>query len=252
LGDTATLRLGLAYRDPNDDKFNALLRYEYRKNPAIIPDTILFGSGTGAVDHVLAAEAIYAPNWRWEFYGKFALRSSTSYLADDLVNTGLVTLAQARATYRLGYKWDLVGEARWINQPGVGYSETGLVAEVGYYLTPNLRLAAGYMFGRVGDRDFDTNSRSSGGPYLGVTIKLNELFNGFGQQRVPSPQQPPSTPVAAAPASEIHLPLRSSLPLLPLPPPFRRPSPFSPAPNSPPWHCLLFSHPSVSLTRTPR
>ncbi|MBW4471444.1 MAG: TonB-dependent receptor [Stenomitos rutilans HA7619-LM2] len=202
LGDTATLKLGLAYRDPNDDKFNALLRYEYRKNPSTIPDTILFGSGTGSVDHVLAAEAIYAPNWRWEFYGKFALRSSTSYLADDFVNTGLVTLGQVRATYRLGYQWDLVGEARWINQPGVGYSETGLVAEVGYYLTPNLRLAAGYMFGRVGDRDFDGNSRSAGGPYLGITIKLNELFSGFGQQRVPPPQQQPSVPVAATPTND--------------------------------------------------
>jgi len=197
LGDTATLKVGLAYRNPNDDKFNALLRYEYRKNPSTIPDTILFGSGTGAVDHVFAAEAIYAPNWRWEFYGKFALRSSTSYIASDLVNTGLVTLGQVRATYRLGYKWDLVGEARWINQPGVGYSETGLVAEVGYYLTPNLRLAAGYMFGRVGDRDFDGNSRSSGGPYVGVTVKLNELFGGFGQQRIAPPQAQPLASVAA-------------------------------------------------------
>ncbi|MGA7937406.1 MAG: TonB-dependent receptor [Kovacikia sp.] len=203
LGNTATLKLGLAYRDPNDDKFNALLRYEYRKNPSTIPDTILFGNGTGSVDHVLAAEAIYAPNWRWEFYGKFALRSSTSYLANDFVNTGLVTLAQARATYRLGYRWDLIAEARWINQPGIGYSETGMVLEAGYYLTPNLRLSAGYMFGRVGDRDFDGNSRSSGGPYLGITIKLNELFNGFGQQRVPSPQQQPSVPVATTSATEL-------------------------------------------------
>ncbi|MBD2073183.1 TonB-dependent receptor [Phormidium sp. FACHB-592] len=237
LGDTASLKLGLAYRDPNDDKFNALLRYEYRKNPAITPETILFGSGTGSVDHVLAAEAIYAPNWRWEFYGKFALRSSTSYLADDFVNTGLVTLAQARATYRLGYKWDLVGEARWINQPGVGYSETGLVAEVGYYLTPNLRLAAGYMFGSVGDRDFGSNSRSSGGPYLGITIKLNELFNGFGQQRVPSPQQSPSTPVATAPTSEIQPPsvlfsTPTSLSATPSNSPLPAPSPQIPPPGT--------------------
>ncbi|PSB24796.1 hypothetical protein [Stenomitos frigidus] len=217
LGDTATLKLGLAYRDPNDDKFNALLRYEYRKNPSTIPDTILFGTGTGSVDHVLAAEAIYAPNWRWEFYGKFALRSSTSYLADDFVNTGLVTLGQARATYRLGYKWDLVGEARWINQPGVGYSETGLVAEVGYYLTPNLRLAAGYMFGRVGDRDFDGNSRSSGGPYLGVTIKLNELFNGFGQQRIAPPQKQPSTSITTTSSHPLSSSLLSPTPVPEIP-----------------------------------
>jgi hypothetical protein len=201
LGNTATLRFGLAYRDPNDDKFNALFRYEYRKNPSTIPDTILFGSGTGSTEHLFGVEAIYAPNWRWEFYGKFALRQSTSYLASDLVGSNTVTLTQARATYRFGKNWDLVGEARWIGQPAAGFNETGLLVEVGYYITPNLRLAGGYSFGKVDDRDFD-GSRSAGGFYAGLTIKLNDLFNGFGQQKVAPPQQQESQikPVAATPA----------------------------------------------------
>ncbi|MGF1676734.1 MAG: hypothetical protein ACFCUV_24105 [Rivularia sp. (in: cyanobacteria)] len=183
LGDTANLRMGLAYRNPQDDKFNALLRYEYRKNPSTIPDTILFGTGTGAEDHTFAIETIYAPNWQWEFYGKYALRNSTTYLADDFSSNSTTNLGQLRATYRLGYSWDLVGEARVISQSD--YTETGFVVEAGYYLTPNLRLAAGYAFGEIDDRDFD-GSRSASGPYLGLTVKLNELFNGFGlQKRVP-------------------------------------------------------------------
>jgi hypothetical protein len=186
LGDTATLKLGLAYRDPNSDKFNALLRYEYRKNPSTIPDTILLGSGTGSEDHTFALEAIYAPNWQWEFYGKYALRNSTSYIASDLAGTNTVNLGQLRATYRLGYSWDLVGEARVISQSS--YSETGFVVETGYYLTPNLRVSAGYVFGKVDDRDF-SGTRSAGGAYLGVSVKLNELFDGFGQQK-PVPRQP--------------------------------------------------------------
>lgn len=190
LGDTATLKLGLAYRDPNNDKFNALLRYEYRQNPSIIPDTILLGSGTGSQDHTFALEAIYAPNWQWEFYGKYALRNSTSYIASDLAGTSTVNLGQLRATYRLGYSWDLVGEARLISQSS--YSETGFVVETGYYLTPNLRLSAGYVFGKVDDRDF-SGTRSAGGGYLGITVKLNELFDGFGQQKpVPRQQQQPN------------------------------------------------------------
>jgi hypothetical protein len=188
LGDTAELKLGLAYRDPNNDKFNALVRYEYRKNPSIIPDTLLLGSGTGSEDHTLAAEAIYAPDWRWEFYGKYALRESTSYLAEDLVGESTTTLAQLRATYRVGYSIDLVGEVRWLNQPTTGYSEQGLILEAGYYLTPNLRLSAGYAFGNASDRDF-SGSRSASGPYLGLTVKLNELFSGFGLQKLPPPQQ---------------------------------------------------------------
>ncbi len=186
LGDIANLRFGLAYRDPSNDKFNALLRYEYRKNPSVIPDTILFGSGTGSEDHTFAAEAIYAPNWQWEFYGKYALRNSTSYLASDLIGSTSVNLAQMRATYRLGYSMDLVGEARWIGQSNS--TETGFVVETGYYLTPNLRLSAGYVFGKVDDRDF-SGTRSAGGAYLGLTVKLNELFDGFGLQKRPPRQQ---------------------------------------------------------------
>jgi hypothetical protein len=189
LGDTVNLRLGLAYRDPADDKFNALLRYDYRSNPSTIPDTILLGSGTGYNDHTFALEGIYAPDWRWEFYGKVALRRSTSYLADDLVGRGTVGLGQWRATYRLGYSWDVASEVRWVTQPADGYDETGFVLEAGYYLTPNLRLSAGYVFGNITDRDLD-GSRSAGGPYVGLTVKVNELFSGFGLQKpVPAPPQ---------------------------------------------------------------
>ncbi|WP_323349434.1 TonB-dependent receptor [Leptolyngbya sp. CCNP1308] len=191
LGDTTNLRLGLAYRNPDNDVFNALLRYEYRRNPGLLPESLLENSGSGSADHVFAAEAIYAPNWQWEFYGKFALRSSTSYLASDLVGSSTVTLAQLRATYRLNYQWDLVGEARWINQPGAGYSETGFSLETGYYLNPNLRLSAGYSFGGVYDRDFN-GSRSAGGPYFGLTIKLdNSLLEGFSIDDDPSIQAGP-------------------------------------------------------------
>ncbi len=186
LGDTANLRMGLAYRNPKNDKFNALLRYEYRKNPSTIPESILFGSGSGAQDHTFAIETIYAPNWQWEFYGKYALRNSTTYLANDFSSSSSTNLGQLRATYRLGYSWDLVGEARVITQSD--YTETGFVVEAGYYLTPNLRVAGGYAFGEIDDRDFD-GSRSASGPYLGVTMKLNELFSGFGlQKRVPRQQ----------------------------------------------------------------
>ena len=186
LGDTANLRMGLAYRNPKNDKFNALLRYEYRKNPSTIPDTILFGSGTGAEDHTFALEAIYAPNWQWEFYGKYALRNSTTYLASDFSSSTTTNLGQLRATYRLGYSWDLVGEARVITQSD--YTETGFVVEAGYYITPNLRLSAGYAFGEIDDRDLSGN-RSASGPYLGVSMKLNELFSGFGLQKRVSRQK---------------------------------------------------------------
>lgn len=197
LGNSTELKLGLAYRNPDNDVFNALLRYEYRNNPGLIPSDLLLGQGNGSRDHLFAAEAIYAPNWQWEFYGKAAIRNSTTYLASDLVGSSTISLAQLRTTYRFDYRWDLVGEARWISQGSAGYSETGFSLEAGYYLSPNLRLAAGYSFGNVYDRDF-SGSRSAGGPYLGLTLKLdNTLLEDFEftpdpPEAVASPQPTPS------------------------------------------------------------
>lgn len=197
LGTISNLKVGLAYRNPDDDKFNALLRYEYRQNPSIVPEALLIGSGSGYTDHTFALEAIYAPNWQWEFYGKLALRNSTTTIAKDFTGVSNTNLSQFRATYRLGYNVELVGEARLLNQPTAGYSELGLVGEVGYYLTPNLRLAVGYSSGSVNvDRDF-SGSRAASGLYAGITVKLNELFDGFGLQKTPPrQQQEPVEPVA--------------------------------------------------------
>jgi hypothetical protein len=65
------------------------------------------------------------------------------------------------------------------------------------------------------DRDFDGNSRSSGGPYLGATIKLNELFNGFGQQRIAPPQSQAETPASTPPSPAS--PTSLSPPAIPFP-----------------------------------
>jgi hypothetical protein len=187
LGDTSNLKLGLAYRDPKSDKFNVLLRYEYRKNPSSIPDTLLFGTGTGGNIHLFSTEAIYAPNWRWEFYGKVGLRSTESYLASNLINSNTILFSQLRTTYHFNDRWDAVGAIRSITQTTTGFNEIGLALEAGYYLTPNLRVGAGYSFGRASDPD--VGDRSRGGFYAGLQFKLNELFDGFGLQKTAPPQQ---------------------------------------------------------------
>jgi hypothetical protein len=202
LGDTIDLKVGLAYRNPTNDRFNALLAYEFRRNPATTPNTILLGSGTGSTDHTLSLEGIYAPNWQWELYGKVGYRQSTSFLADDYVSRSSLLLGQLRATYRFNYRWDVTAEGRIIQNLSGGGSEFGATAEVGYYLTPNLRLAAGYAFGSVNNQGFD-NVRSNSGPYLGLTVKLDELFKGFKfYKKIAPPKEIPATPISVeTPAS---------------------------------------------------
>lgn len=182
LGRSVTLRLGLAYRDPASDRWNGLLRYEFRRNPATTPDSLLVGSGVGSREQVLAVEGIYAPQWQWELYGKLAVRDSSSYLAGDYVASSRLSLAQFRATYRWRRNMDILGEGRWISEPAAGYGSRGARLEAGCYLSPDLRLGLGYSFGRLDDRDFN-GTRSDGGFTLGLTAKVDQLFGGFGVQR---------------------------------------------------------------------
>lgn len=190
LGDSISLKLGMAYRNPVSDRFNGLFSYEFRRNPASTPNSILFGTGSGASDHTLALEGIYAPSWRWEFYGKYALRLSNVELADTLSVSNGIHLAQLRAAYRFAYRWDVLAETRFITQPAASYNEVGWALELGYYLTPDLRVGLGYSFGRANSDGFNGNDfRSASGPYLGIQLKVNELFNGFGLQQVAPAQQ---------------------------------------------------------------
>ncbi len=202
LSATTNFKVGLAYRNPDSDQVNALLSYQYRRNPSTTPEDILSSIGSGSEDNTIAAEVIYAPDWQWELYGKYAFRTGTNFLATNTNTTSSLSIGQLRATYRLGYSWDLVADGRIITQPNQGYTETGLAVEAGYYLTPNLRLSGGYGFGRVDDPTLSGGNRAANGAYLGFTIKVNELFNGFGLQKATPAQQQESAikPLATCPS----------------------------------------------------
>ncbi|MEM6253221.1 MAG: TonB-dependent receptor [Cyanobacteria bacterium P01_D01_bin.156] len=192
LNSSTSARLGLAYRNPHSDKFNALLSYEYAINPSSTPNALLVGAGSDSIqEHTLAMEGIYAPSWRWEFYGKYALRATNADLDSlGVTSSNAIHLGQFRATHRFAYRWDVTGEVRYITQPETNYDEVGFALEAGYYLTPDLRLGVGYSFGSINDRSLGGSGyRSDDGPYLGVTFKVNELWDQFGLQQVAPAQQ---------------------------------------------------------------
>ena len=201
LADTVNLKLGLAYRNPNDDKFNALLRYEFRQNPRYHtrhnPSWKRHGFHCPSCD----GGGNLRPQLALGVLQQVRDAGHQIFLGQRPSGVKLHCLGQVRATYRLGYRWDLSTEGRWIGQTGTGYKEMGLATEVGYYMTPNLRVAGGLQ---LRQRQRSRLWRSAQGRfYIGLQLKLNELFSGFGLQKVVPPQQQESAvqPVAVAPSS---------------------------------------------------
>ncbi|MGF1460825.1 MAG: TonB-dependent receptor [Leptolyngbyaceae cyanobacterium] len=203
LGNSTDLKLGMAYRNPISDEWNALMSYEYRRNPSTTPESLLIDNDIGSSDHTLSLEAIYSPNWQWEFYGKYAFRISDATLADDFGFSNSIHLMQFRTAYQFAYRWDVLGEVRYITQPEASFNEVGASVELGYYLTPDLRFGVGYSFGSADNDGFGGGYRSASGPYFGVQLKVNELLNGFGiQPEVGPPQQEESLVDTAATPDE--------------------------------------------------
>ena len=236
LGARMDVKAGLAFRNPASDEFNGLLSYQYRRNPSILPTSILTTGGTGSEDHTLALEGIYAPNWQWEYAAKYALRNATSYLDQSLSAGSTLGITQLRATYRFAHDWDVTGDVRWLKQFSSGRSELGAALEAGYYLTPDLRLSAGYSLGVADDPN---GSRNASGPYLGLTVKINELFGGFGRQQSAPAQQQESKIVAPSVQPPVTTPVQPSVPIqtpvtTPAPAPAQTTTPTPPSPVQPP------------------
>jgi hypothetical protein len=184
LAANSDLRIGAAYRNPYTDTTNVLFRYEVQVNPGITPTTLLQGAGTWTRDKTFALEVLHDPSKRLELYGKFAWRASEAFLAGDFTSSTFTSLAQARATYRVGRRWDATAELRWISQAVSRYGALGEVGELGYAFGDDLRGAVGYSFGHTNDAGF-FNSNGRGGIYFDVTARIHELWPGFGLQKAP-------------------------------------------------------------------
>jgi hypothetical protein len=184
LAANSDFRVGAAYRNPFTDTTNVLLRYESQVNPGLTPVTLLQGAGTWTRDDTLAAEVLQNPSKRLELYGKLAFQASTAYLSGDFSSSSYTSLAQARATYRVGRRWDATAEMRWVSQAVSSYGALGEVAEAGYAFGDDLRGAVGYVFGHATNSEF-YGSNGHGGIYFDLTARVHELWHGFGLQQAP-------------------------------------------------------------------
>jgi hypothetical protein len=186
LPPSSDLRVGIALRNPANDDSTVLLSYEDRHNPGLIPDDLLTpgqivvqnqllaSSNIIAADRTLSLDAIQSVSRRLELYEKIASRQRNTAVTTTSETTTSILFSQARITYLLGQRYDTAFEYRIIDEPVLGYHEYGRAIEAGYYVTQDVRLAAGFGGGHLDQNVFDTVNHN--GPYVDLTYKIHTLW----------------------------------------------------------------------------
>lgn len=174
-GDYIEGSYGYAYRAPQDDSFNALLKYSFLYDlPG--PDQIATnGSTLGPAQrsHVFTADGIIDLNQYFSFGAKYAYRMgevSNSRAAEDFVESS-AHLGIVRLDAHIVKKWDALLEARVLGSPTANTTNYGFLAGVSRHINDNIKLGAGYNFGRFSD-DVTDLTHDDKGAYINVVGKM--------------------------------------------------------------------------------
>lgn len=174
-------QVGVAYRDTDTNRSNVLARYEYwtRRDYSLTDwqDTQALAPSEGYDKHIASLHADWHPDRVWWLTGRLAGKRQTDYFGGESTRY-TAYLAGGRATYDLSERWDvsLLGYRMW--SPG-GARQYAIGTEVGYLLTSNLWLSAGYNWRGFRDDDLTNGDYTNEGAFLRLRFKFDEdLFRG--------------------------------------------------------------------------
>lgn len=178
-------QLGVAYRDTDRNRINALARYEYKLERDESGLTLVDG---GVVDgtsqdvrtraHIVSTHADWHPSRAWWLTGRVAgkwQQDQFAYSDGARVNSRFrAMLFSARVVYDITENWDIgVLGSSFRGQSGANQYAYGL--EVGRLLRQNLWLSAGYNWtGFAGDRDLNGYEYTQQGVFLRLRFKFDE------------------------------------------------------------------------------
>ena len=171
------LQLGLAYRGTGANRYNGLLRAEYRYDHTDEPTA----PDTQRKVAIVSGHINYQANGQFLVSGRAAAKWATDRSA-GLDSSYTTQLLSARATYDLSAKWD-VGLNAAVLLGGNGRArQHGLGAELGYLLADNLWVSLGYNLFGFSDKDLTGQDYTNKGVYLRLRWKFDEnLFQGLSK-----------------------------------------------------------------------
>lgn len=154
-GDYVEGSLGLAYRPVDNDRLNAFFKYSYLYDlPG--PSQVTADGTTVAPrqsSHVLSADAAYDLNRYLTVGAKYGLRLGkveTTRGSEDYVDND-AHLAILRGDFHVIKQWDVMLEGRMLYSSSADTTDYGVVAGVYRHVGDNVKVGAGYNFGRFSD-----------------------------------------------------------------------------------------------------
>lgn len=166
-------QLGAAYRDADQNRFDALGKFEYRYEN----DETELDSPVKREAYIVSTVANYHPDQDWHFSGQYAIKKLNVDF-NELESSGIVQLLSGRASYDINHRWDASVSAGVLWGNNSDGKRWLLGGEVGYLLAQNLWLSAGYNFSGYSDKDLIDGDTTTQGPYLRLRFKFDEnLFN---------------------------------------------------------------------------
>ncbi|PJJ96900.1 hypothetical protein CO611_07615 [Lysobacteraceae bacterium NML03-0222] len=174
---------GFAYRDTDTNRLNVLGKYEYWTRRDTLPSDRWNALTESQLElsndydkHIVSIHADWHPSRTWWVSGRVAGKQQTNYLkeAPSRYNAYMVG---ARLTHDITERWDISLMSYGMWSPGSA-TQYALGAEVGYLITSNLWLSAGYNVRGFRADDLTAGEYTNQGAYLRLRFKFDEnLFN---------------------------------------------------------------------------
>ena len=163
------MQAGLAFRDTQTNKWDALGRIEYREEK----DNLTPGIELKRSTELVSINANLKLNRPFMLSGRYAAKWTTEN-SSGITSRYRAQLVGGRLTWEFAPKWDagivaslLVGDSTSSRQYGIGL-------EVGYLVTTNLWVSAGYNFFGYRDDDLAGTDHTAKGPYVRLRYKFDE------------------------------------------------------------------------------
>ncbi|MGI9646630.1 MAG: SdrD B-like domain-containing protein, partial [Ilumatobacteraceae bacterium] len=175
LGDDllGRFQIGMAYRPTDDNRWNALGRYEYR-----FEKNVDFGYRQRRNVHIVSFHGDLRHSSRLWTTGRYAVKWVDEDSL-DIGSSGLTQLLSGRVTYDLAKRWDAGLVMGALAGDGTRSLEYALGAEVGYLIAKNFWLSGGFNVAGFEDRDLEGQNYTRPGPYLRIRFKFDEGALGW-------------------------------------------------------------------------